>query len=168
MITIEEAAFNNQDIEENEITSENVTPNSQDEKEEAINDERSYLSADDEVTTGKKLARLNKKFSGNYVTTSYIKRWIDFSIVEHRLTIEALREALAKEALAKDGSIDEINDHLETNKKQAIAAEKNKRLQNYHAALVIEYTKRLRGSNPNKGEKLEPPIAAVKRVSFNI
>jgi hypothetical protein len=162
MMTIEEAVFNNQDIEENEITSENVTPNSQDEKEEVINDERSYLSADDRVTTKEKLAKLNQKFPHNDITTSSIKRWIDFSIIAHGLTIQELRKALAK-----DGRITEINDYLETNKKQAIAAEQNKRLQNYHATLVIEYTKRLGGSlRLKEGEKLEPPIA-VKKVSFN-
>lgn len=166
MITPEYIAFNNQDIAENAITSENVTPNSQ---EEFINDEHSYLlSADDVVTTQEKLIEFNEKFPLNDLTTSYINEWIDSCIIAHGSTIQELREALAK-----NGRIAETNYFLENQQQQLIAANRNRKLQNEHALFVLRYAQFLEESQiqqptaiKKKGEKLEPPIA-VKKVSFN-
>lgn len=171
MITTKESEFNNQNAEENEITSENITPNSQDEKEEVITKERSYLSADDVVTTEEKLAKLNEQFP-DYDRKSRTKEWIDSCCIskgpyqQGAIKASTIREL--REALSTDRKIAQMNDFLENQQQQLIAAKRNKKLQNYHAALVIEYTKRLGGSTGLKeGEKLEPPIA-VKRVFFNI
>ena len=156
MIENEETLFCSQNTEENAITSENITPNSQ---KETINDERSYLSAEDLVTTDEKCFRLRKFIKkGNNITTS-IRRWIDFTIASSYLTPQELAQDLAK-----DDSIANINDFLEIQEQKSINAQNNRALQEDHGYCVLYFQ---RPFYPDlEGQKLILPKNVPKKVSF--